>query len=363
MKKTINIPFFKKDNDVFKSIDEINKEVLKSIEEIRRDYLNEYEIIGSELSKHMESIIDNGIPKNGSYTSGVDIILEKRKEGVKVPLIKKLKEIYEKNETDNKSENQNGNKFSAIIEDVFPNIDYNYWMNKNPFYANAPLLPTMRICLINFASMPGLINDVLDDVENMTCKTLVSLIENDIKEIIKNDLFEDKNKMLRVFDLINGWGGKMGKTTYVKPKGNTTRNSSDTWYIHYVNGVKKAIKGKNEGLADFTKIYGVGDSFGTKHLYFWSLFGSNMPIPIYDARIKTLLYLSIDEAPAFEQYIEDMTNFSILKNITINQLEKALFAFSSNYFPNESLIIKNEIIDETDFVEAKKLEILYNSNN
>jgi hypothetical protein len=52
-----------------------------------------------------------------------------------------------------------------------------------------------------------------------------------------------------------------------------------------------------------------------------------------------------------------------IKNITINQLEKALFAFSSNYFPNESLVIKNEIIDKTDFEEAKELEKLYNSNN
>jgi hypothetical protein len=169
--------------------------------------------------------------------------------------------------------------------------------------------------------------------------------------------------MLRVFDLINGWGGKMGKATYVRPRGNTTRDSSDAWLNHYVNGVKKSIKGDKKGLIDFKSIPNVGDSFGTKHLYFWSSYGGNQPIPIYDARIKTLLYLSIDEAPAFEEYIEDMTNFSTLKNITINQLEKALFAFSSNYFPNETLIIKNEIIDTTDYDEAKRLEILFNSNN
>jgi hypothetical protein len=54
---------------------------------------------------------------------------------------------------------------------------------------------------------------------------------------------------------------------------------------------------------------------------------------------------------------------SILKNITINQLEKALFAFSSNYFSNENLIMKNENIDKTDYDEAKRLEIIFNSNN
>ena len=49
--------------------------------------------------------------------------------------------------------------------------------------------------------------------------------------------------------------------------------------------------------------------------------------------------------------------------MTINQLEKALFAFSSNFFPNESLNIKNEILDKTDIHVAKRLENLYNSNN
>ena len=350
--KKINIPFFNKD-----------EEVLMSIEEIRKSYLTEFEIIKSELSRENVEFIENTIPKIGVYISGVDIILEKRKEIINELLIDKLKSIKAKNENDTKSDKQSDKAFNTVIDEIFPNIDYNYWMNMNPFYANAPLLPTMKICISNYASKPGLINDVLDKIDQMSCKTLVSIIENDIKEIIKNKLFEDKNKVLRVFDLINGWGGKMGKATYVKPKGNITRNSSDDWFHHYVNGVKKSIKGDKKGLIDFKNIDNVGDSFGTKHLYFWSLYGGNQPIPIYDARIKTLLYLSNDDAPSFEQYIEEMIHFSNKKNITINQLEKALFAFSTNYFPNESLIIKNEILDETDYDEAKRLEILFNSNN
>jgi len=334
MKKTINIPFFKKD-----------EEVLKSIEEIRSDYLNEFEIIGSELSKHTESIIDNGIPKIGSYTSGVDIILETRKKGVKEPLIEKLKEIYGKNENNYKSKDQNENTFSALIEDIFPNIDYNYWMNMNPFYADTQLLPTMKTCIRHYASLPGLINDVLQEIEFITCKDLNKLIEIEIKNVIEHNLFNDESKVLRIFDLISGWGGQQGRAPYLRPLGNTTRNSYKNWYSNYILGVKLAIEGKKEALEYFKTIKFIGDSFGTKHLYFWSLYGGNSPVPIYDARIKTLLYLSTDEAPTFEQYVEDMTDFSILKNITISQLEKALFAFSSNYFPNESLIIKNEIID------------------
>ena len=154
--KKINVPFFGKDS-----------EVLMSIEEIRKSYLTEFEIIKSELSSENVEFIENGITKTGIYISGVDIFLEKRKEFINELLFEKLKLIFGKN------------------EEIFPNINYNYWMNMNPFYADAPLLPTMKICLINFASLPGLINDVIEDIENMTCKTLVSLIENDIKEIIK----------------------------------------------------------------------------------------------------------------------------------------------------------------------------------
>ena len=348
MKKIINIPFLGN-----------KEETYKSILQIRKHYLNDFDIKNSELTLGELEYNENGIPKFGYYKSGIDIVLEKRKFGIKDLLIAKLKLIYVKNENDVISEKN----ISKINGEIFPIINYKYWMNLNPFYSDAPLLQTMKICLINYASKPGLINDVVEDIQNMSCKTLVSIIENDINEIIKHKLFEDKDKMLRVFDLINGWGGKMGKATYVKPKGTTTRNSSNAWYNHYVNGVKKAINGEDEGLLDFKKIENVGDSFGSKHLYFWSLFGGNAPIPIYDNRIKTLLYFRMSSYPDFNQYVYDMRNFANNNNITIHQLEKALFAFSSNYFPNEELNIKDDFKDITDYDEANRLEDQYNLNN
>lgn len=337
--KNINIPFFGKDT-----------EVLMSIEEIRKSYLTGFEIIKSELSSENIEFVENGNTKTGKYISGIDIYLEKRKDLINEILFDKLKLIYSKIENDHKTDNQIDRTFSAVIEDIFPNINYNYWMNMNPFYADTQLLPTMKTCIRHYASLPGLINDVLQDIDLITCKDLVKLIEIEIKNIVEHNLFNDESKVLRIFDLISGWGGKQGRAPYLRPLGNTTRNSYKNWYSNYILGAKCAINNKNEALKYFTTINFIGDSFGTKHLYFWSLYGGNAPVPIYDARIKTLLYLSIDEAPSFEQYVEDMNNFSIIKNITINQLEKALFAFSSNYFPNETLIMKNEIIDKTDYL-------------
>jgi hypothetical protein len=39
-------------------------------------------------------------------------------------------------------------------------------------------------------------------------------------------------------------------------------------------------------------------------------------------------------------------------------VERALFSFSQNYFPNSKLIIRENILDETDIQEAKKLQLL-----
>ena len=52
MQKRINIPFFGK-----------KEEIIMSIDQIRNDYLAEFDIIGSELTKQMEEIVDKNIPK------------------------------------------------------------------------------------------------------------------------------------------------------------------------------------------------------------------------------------------------------------------------------------------------------------
>ena len=54
----------------------------------------------------------------------------------------------------------------------FPNINYQYWSQQNPFYQNLPIFETIRTSLTHYASRPGLINDVIDRIETLTCNKL-----------------------------------------------------------------------------------------------------------------------------------------------------------------------------------------------
>ena len=120
MKKKINIPFFKE-----------NKDVLKSIEEIRRNYLNEFEIIKSELSKDSLSIFENGIPKIISYTSGVDIFLEKRRSGENIKLIINLQPIIDKYKNNKMQLSKENIKEEILYKPqlgfITPMINYDFW--------------------------------------------------------------------------------------------------------------------------------------------------------------------------------------------------------------------------------------------
>lgn len=242
----------------------------------------------------------------------------------------------------------------------FPNINYQYWSQQNPFYQNNPIFETIRTSLTRYASRPGLINDVIERIENLTCLELVDLIQSEIEDIVNNDLIENDVRILRVFDLIQGWGGKMGKSPYV-PYINPIRNRSEEWIHNYKMGIRLSIQGNPEGLNHFIAIHKIGVSFGSKHLSFWSRFGgNNVSIPIYDARIQTLLYYNQNGVPTYTDYINDMLQFADNIGININELEMALFAFSSNYFPNNTLNINNNIADNTDENEAINLNNLYN---
>ena len=93
-------------------------------------------------------------------------------------------------------------------------------------------------------------------------------------------------------------------------------------------------------LSPFSDIPGIGTSFATKHLKFWGSF------PIYDQRIAYLLYpLNENNKPnwtsrinkkainIYDKYLDDIRFISKLNNnFPVSEIEKALFAFSENFF-------------------------------
>jgi hypothetical protein len=236
-----------------------------------------------------------------------------------------------------------------------PPINYHFWMNRNPFYGDNPIPETMRTSLVHYASRPGLINDVILNMDNLLCSELVQKIKSGIENVVNNNLFENEALILRIFDLIHGWGGKMGKGPYV-PFQNPVRNQTDNWCHIYQSAIRLAIQGDPNSLREFIRIPKIGESFGTKHMHFWSKYGAGQPVPIYDLRIKTLLYFTDNRFPSYQTYINDISQEAQNNNLAMEDIERALFAFSTNYFPNNNLRIKTNYSSDVDLDIAQNLE-------
>lgn len=238
---------------------------------------------------------------------------------------------------------------------AFPNINYHFWMNRNPFYGHNPIPATMRTSLVHYASRPGLINDVILNIDNLLCSELVQEIKNGIEDVVNNNLFDNEALILRIFDLIQGWGGKMGKGPYV-PYQNPVRNQTNYWFHIYQSAIRLAVQGDPNSLREFIRIPKIGESFGTKHMHFWSKYGAGQPVPIYDLRIKTLLYFTGNRIPNYQTYINDISQQAQINGLVMEEIERALFAFSNNYFPNNKLIIKANYSSDVDLDIAQDLE-------
>jgi hypothetical protein len=240
----------------------------------------------------------------------------------------------------------------------FPIINYNYWCQKNDYFSNTPLISTIKIGL-NHARKGGLIDGIINSSNLVTNKDLVDLIELKIQSHQSVDKFENDELMI-IFDLIQGWGGKACRNIYVQPKFCPTRTSLTSLETIYRKGINYCVAGDYQAaLNEITSIPNLGESFATKHIFFWSEFGpSRKGLPIYDTRIKTLLFLKSSAASGYEIYVSALNKKAIELSMSPAFVERALFSFSQNYFPNSKLIIRENILDETDMQEAKKLQLL-----
>ena len=79
-------------------------------------------------------------------------------------------------------------------------------------------------------------------------------------------------------------------------------------------------------------------------------------MPIYDLRIKTLLYFTDNRFPSYQTYINDISQEAQINNLAMEDIERAFFAFSTNYFPNNNLRIKTNYSSDIDLYIAKNLE-------
>ena len=240
----------------------------------------------------------------------------------------------------------------------FPAIDVKYWSEKNRYFSDTELSQTI-IQGLEYAKRGRAIGPILESAKINSNLMLVNLIASRIQAYEDVTRFSDL-ELLIIFDLIQGWGGRTGRSPYLRPLDMPTRLSWKPLAETYRNSVKLCFEKNIDYLSCLTKlrsIPGIGESFATKHIFFWTEYGPRREaLPIYDARIKLLLCLNIADAVDYDTFYAEMKLTAGKLKIAVNILERALFAFSQNYFNNSNLIIKSDIVDKTDIKEAENLQ-------
>lgn len=159
-------------------------------------------------------------------------------------------------------------------------------------------------------------------------------LEKHIQDLIKNYLANPIDETLvSIFNHIQFWGGTMGRMYYIHNKNNRLINEH---LVIYKEIISCMIAAKNDTLCgdidkiiiEFEKVRGIGISFGTKHLRFWSISANKngVEFPILDSVIAinrfTPNYLKWSN---YCQYVMLMQKEALKRKITITDLERHYF--------------------------------------
>lgn len=233
------------------------------------------------------------------------------------------------------------NKFQKNIS----KINFNYWKNKNVYYSKTSLSQSMQAGLKIIQGQ-----GYLKNFYPKNAYEIISKIEIEI------ELFDLKNpdfkKLGMIFDLIQAWGGKTGRQPYISVY--KSRDKFDDWKLIYIESCKLSVEKPEQALKKLVEIKGVGISFATKHIRFW---GKH---PILDTRLGLIL-TGIKNFNDYSRFLSILRELAIAWNCDSTEAEKAIFAFSQHYFPNEELTLKLKNFDEDlDISIAKKISQLKN---
>lgn len=221
------------------------------------------------------------------------------------------------------------NRYVEILSD----LNFAHWNSKNTYFSDSEINASMQAALTLIQGKGYLLD--------FNPKSAVDYSIQISKEISAfNSTNPDFSKLARIFDLIQAWGGRTGRTPYVIKKGNSqsSRDLFSSWRESYLNGVI-SIQNENpvEALKHWSLISGLGSSFAPKHLRFWS-----NKYPVLDTRISLLLTGSkrlLRKPEYYDDFLKLISQLGERYGSNILETEKALFAFSQNYFKNDKLTL------------------------
>ena len=251
---------------------------------------------------------------------------------------------------------------------IIPKIDFNYWYNKNSEDSN-----TER----RFVSMITRINNIFekdnnfkqayfcgDHNETIRLKELnYNQLENEIIILIRNKKNEadfSDMEILKIFDLIQIWGGLTGGSNpYQIKDNNTVRLNYKNWIEQYRKLINLSI---NQNIESYKfviekNIPCLNMSFGSKHISFWSRkdVDDNCLIVI-DNKISGVSGVKIASEADYKLIIENVFKIANELNLKPYQIEKALFTFHKFYFDNNNSKFYDIDVNSIDYNVANNLK-------
>lgn len=172
--------------------------------------------------------------------------------------------------------------------------------------------------------LDGLCWDENGDIhwQNAKLKKLALEITEIIKAFSKNP--SDEN-LIRIFLLIQLWGGNAGRTIFVRGNGWKNNFKLDCYResIGLVQGGKYI-----EALKLMNSMFGINTAFSTKHIHFWSL----AKAPIYDSIIAEIVFGDLVKEKDYQRYLNALDVFIMEfghMGVTRSRIERNLFNWAN----------------------------------
>ena len=232
---------------------------------------------------------------------------------------------------------------TPVIQNAL-DIDYNFWKTKNTFFSDKEFIKgsTGAIGLVH-AEKGGLI-------KRSDFKTSNELVEEIKFQINTANITEaSDNELLRIFDLIQGWGGQNNRQPYL-PK--SQRMSQPGLFAQsYQNLIQNLLDHANnkaydkkacDGLeADSDAMKEISIKFTSKHFFFWSKYKDcKLRFYIYDSRMEALCRAIFGKKLTYFEFLLHLGFVDKKYDLKQGDAERGLFAFSDNFFGNDNKLLK-----------------------
>jgi len=211
---------------------------------------------------------------------------------------------------------------------------------------------------------------------NFTYYELENYIIKCVDEARKNKFYIDKlngdDQMLKIFDLIQIWGGIPGgggpyqirkKSKKIIMPWRSINNL--VWIKDYKEAALKASNGDVQAYSEFRKITHLGGlAFASKHAYFFSKHLNDKSLIIIDVKIAHCFgYYKANslEINQINILLKEVSNAAKSNKLTRWQIEKALFTFHLVNFKGGKVITKS--LKSKDLVIINDLSKWYSSLN